>query len=668
MRLFINKAMAVPRIALGLIGVTVAAVIYQRRAAAERKRLVELYARKIPLGWMPPSRAKALAALESKRFDLLVIGGGSVGAGCALDAATRGLSVALVEKGDFASGASSKSTKLIHGGIRYLEKAVKNLDVRQLGLVREGLRERKTFLTIAPYLTREVGIILPIFSRILVPYFYIGTKFYDYMAGGYKIRKSSYISSEEVSRYFPHFLRNDLAGAMLYYDGQMDDARVNTMLVETAVCHGAEAANYLEVKGLVKKRGRTVGARVEDKEGGRQFDILAKGVINATGPCTDSVLRMDDPQMKKIMAPSTGVHVVLNSTYTPHLGLINPSTDDGRVLFILPWHGVTIAGTTDTPAASIEHPMPRKEDVSFIVGQVNKFLMSDVRPAAKNILSVWAGVRPLVTDPASKNTESLVRSHLIHTSRSKLMTVAGGKWTSYREMAEQAISEAVRVFGLRGTPCVTRDVPLLGSRGYTQTLSPMLSRKFGLPADVSEHLASTYGDRAWKVCEYLKGAGAAAGASRILPGHPYLLGEISYCIDHEHVRTIPDFVGRRIRLAFQDVRGAHACLKKVAAEFKAALNWSHLQTARELKRAAEYLDSMGYTLLAKMEERESEESRIRGDLEKVKNPSTEACRSQDISKVLGRHLKRGELEKVRQKIGDQKELLITEIMQTVQNL
>ncbi|KAI5190641.1 glycerol-3-phosphate dehydrogenase [Nematocida sp. AWRm77] len=619
--------------ALGYSGVAGALVLHHVLQREEEERARKKYKQAPSLGWMPPSREAVLAKSKKNTYDMVIVGGGSVGSGCALDAATRGYSVLLLEKEDFGSGTSSKSTKLIHGGIRYLEKAVKELDYRQLSLVVEGLRERKTFLSVAPYLTREVGILLPIKHKYMIPYFWLGTKMYDWLSGAYSIQRSYFLGKGEVARMFPAINQKKLAGSMVYFDGQMDDTRVNAMLVETAVYHGADALNYAEVVSFTKNNGKIESVLVKDTETGNTHAVRTRGVINATGPHTDTIRALVHPGARRVMAPSLGVHMILGEGYTGKIGLLNPSTHNGSVLFVLPWNNRSIVGTTDTPAPSTERPMPRAEDIRYLTKEMGMFINRSLQPRARNILSAWAGVRPLATDPSctKKGSQALVRSHLIETLSPGLVTITGGKWTSYREMAEEAVTHSARVFGLPERPSATRHVCLIGSHMYTPTLPTKLAREFGIPEDIAAHLVSTYGDRARKVCAYAENKYA-----RIDGKHAYIEAELAYGADHEHVRTVADFLGRRSLFAYVDVRSAHASVPKIASLLGAHLNWGRAQRKAEIKRAYEYLDTMGYSLLRKMEAEEDTFACFKAKLEKLcTNQST--CQVSKASGLLEKY-------------------------------
>lgn len=343
---------------------------------------------------------KSTSAPSSEIYDLLVIGGGATGTGIALDAATRGLKVAIVERDDFSSGTSSKSTKLVHGGVRYLEKAVWNLDYNQYQLVKEALRERKSFLYTAPHLSSWLPIMLPLQKWWQLPYFWAGTKFYDFLAGSEGIESSYFLPRSKALDAFPMLKKDNLVGALVYYDGQHNDSRMNVSLAMTATLYGATTVNHLEVTGLEKDAsGKLTGARVRDliadkdgKSGNEDFVVKAKGIINATGPFADAIQQMDEPGTRDIVAPSLGVHVVLPGYLSPqNMGLIDPSTSDGRVIFFLPWQGNTIAGTTDAPCAISQNPVAGEKDIQWILDEIRTYLTPDIDVQRSDILAAWSG-------------------------------------------------------------------------------------------------------------------------------------------------------------------------------------------------------------------------------------------------------------------------------------
>lgn len=374
-----------------------------------------------------PSRETSLERLKKSGevFDVLVIGGGATGAGCALDAATRGLNVALVERDDFSAGTSGRSTKLIHGGVRYLEAAFKRLDIGSYHLVNEALEERAHMLTSAPYMNRPLPIMIPIYKWWEVPYMYIGTKVYDFIAGSKRfVPPSYYITPNEATFQFPMLRLDGLKGAIVYYDGQMNDTRMNLMIAFTAAQAGAAICNRVEVVNLIKdeRSGACSGARVRNTLTSEEWDIRAKVVVNATGPFADGIRKMDQPEVEPMVVPAAGVHLVLPDHWSPDkMGLLVPKTKDGRVLFFLPWENATLAGTTDSQSDLTMLPCPTETEIDFILAEASRYLNKSVKRS--DIRSAWSGIRPLVKDPAVKTTSKLSRNHVLEVSPSNLVTM-----------------------------------------------------------------------------------------------------------------------------------------------------------------------------------------------------------------------------------------------------
>ncbi|OAA78484.1 glycerol-3-phosphate dehydrogenase [Akanthomyces lecanii RCEF 1005] len=599
------------------------------------------------------SRADNLAELRrhaqqdgKEEYDLLIIGGGATGTGIALDAVTRGLKVALVERDDFSAGTSSKSTKLVHGGVRYLEKAVWNLDYAQLQLVMEALHERRTFLDIAPHLSHSLPILLPLEHWWQAPYMWMGTKTYDLLAGDQGLESSYYMSRAKALAQLPMLNPDKLVGALVYYDGQHNDSRMNVALAMTASLYGATMLNHVEVTGLQKDtNGKICGATVRDVLAqadpdagldGEPFTVRAKGVINATGPFADAIERMDDPSRKAMIAPASGAHIILPGNLCPNgMGMLDAATSDGRVVFVLPWQNYTLAGTTDNACDIERQPVAREQDVDFILGEVSKLLKPESVLTRADVLATWSGIRPLVKDPNAKNTESLVRSHLVTVSPSKLLTCAGGKWTTYRQMAEDAVDEAIKTFdlkpraetlaGISGAAdfpavkstgaCVTRKVVLAGSHGYSTRLPSELIESQSVDADVAHHLATNYGDRAWELLST-----TPAGAARLLPSHPFTDAEVRYGVRAEAACTAADLIARRTRLAFLDVDSALLALPRVIEIMAQELGWSAARQTREWSETVKFLESMG---LSHDQLRVSREDVVRGE-DKALTPKQKA--------------------------------------------
>lgn len=554
-----------------------------------------------------PSRSVQIDSLKNTpEFDVLVIGGGATGCGVALDSVTRGLSTALVEMDDFSSGTSSRSTKLIHGGVRYLQKAIMKLDREQYHLVREALHERANLLAIAPHLSAPLPIMLPVYRWWQLPYFWAGLKMYDLVSGRQLLKSSYVVGKQRALELFPMLKKEKLCGAIIYYDGQHNDARMNLAIGLTAVRHGASAANHVEVLSLLKKKvegaeeERVCGAHVRDLISGEEFDIKAKCVVNATGPFTDAIRKMDEPAEKNICQPSAGVHIVLPEYYSPSdMGLLDPATSDGRVIFFLPWEGKTIAGTTDTPTELSYNPLPKEAEIQFILSEIRHYLSPDVDVRRGDVLAAWSGIRPLVIDPNSKNTESIARNHLILVSKSGLVTIAGGKWTTYRSMAVDTMEAAIKACGLKpARECQTDGLFLEGGEGYSPNDFIRLVQDFGLEVEIAKHLSHTYGNKAPEVAKLanITGRRWPVVGKRLLEQFPYIEAEIKYAVQ-EYACTVVDFLARRTRLAFLNAQAAADAIPKIADIMAKELKWSKAKKEAEIADANKFLEAMGLEVL-----------------------------------------------------------------------
>ncbi|KAG9472583.1 hypothetical protein GDO78_018550 [Eleutherodactylus coqui] len=575
-----------------------------------------------------PSREAQLLSLENmKEFDVLVIGGGATGCGCALDAVTRGLKTALVERDDFSSGTSSRSTKLIHGGVRYLQKAIMKLDVEQYRLVKEALHERANLLEIAPHLSAPLPIMLPVYKWWQLPYYWVGIKAYDLVAGSQCLKGSYVLSKSKALELFPMLQKDRLVGAIVYYDGQHNDARMNLAIALTAARYGAATANYTEVVGLLKKTDpqtgteRVCGARCRDVLTGQAFDVRAKCVINATGPFTDSVRKMDNQETLKICQPSAGVHIVMPGYYSPdNMGLLDPATSDGRVIFFLPWEKMTIAGTTDTPTEITHHPIPTEEDINFILTEVRNYLSSDVEVRRGDVLAAWSGIRPLVTNPNSANTQSISRNHVVDVSETGLVTIAGGKWTTYRSMAEDTLDAAIKSHNLNAGPCKTVGLFLEGGKDWAPTLYIRLVQDYGLESEVAQHLATTYGDKAFEVAKLAKVTGRRwpIVGKRLVSEFPYIEAEVKYAL-REYACTAVDIISRRTRLAFLNVQAAEEALPRIVDIMGKELNWKDQKKKEELETAKQFLYyEMGYKARSEQLTDQSEINLSPSDIDRYK--------------------------------------------------
>merc|ERR1712038_1940261 len=524
-----------------------------------------------------PTRKEQIKRLREDEFDVLVIGGGATGSGCALDAATRGLKTGLVEADDFSSGTSSRSTKLIHGGLRYLQKAIMGLDYEQYKMVKEALHERGNLLDIAPHLSFPLPIMLPVYKLWQLPYYWAGIKVYDIVSGSQCLKSSFLMSKERALELFPMLKRDKLKGAIVYYDGSHNDARMNISLAVTAARHGASIANHVMVIDLIKdENGKNIGAKMKDQLTGEEWITKAKSIVNATGPFTDSIRKMDNQEVRDIVCPASGVHIILPDYYSPaDMGLIDPETSDGRVIFLLPWLNHTIAGTTDTPCEVTFDPSPSEKDISFILNEVKNYLSPDVTVRRGDVLSAWSGIRPLVKDPNKEDTQSLVRNHIIHVSPSGLVTIAGGKWTTYRSMALETIDAAVEACDLKPEKGSQTDGLLLeGAHEWTPTTYIKVVQDQGVDTQVAIHLAETYGDRAFSVLKLASRTGLRFPVigKRLHPEFPYIEAEVRYAVK-EYAATAVDVIARRLRLAFLNIQAAEEALPVVVNIMAEELGW-----------------------------------------------------------------------------------------------
>ena len=531
-------------------------------------------------------RNAILERLKSQSFDVLVIGGGGTGCGIAVDAAARGLKTALVERYDFAEGTSSRSTKLVHGGVRYLEAAIKHLNRAQYHLVREALHERGIFLRNAPHLSNRLALVTPLYAWLEVPYVFAGLKIYDVLSGSMNIGHSRLIGRDEALRRFPHLAPDGLKAAVIYYDGQFDDSRMAVALALTARQQGATVLNHVEVTALDKADGAICGARARDRISGEEFCIRARAVINATGAFVDRLRHMDDAAAPPLVTASSGIHIVLPGHFVPEdTGLLIPKTADGRVLFILPWQGHAIVGTTETPTEIVDHPRATEQEIEYLLHHVNEYF--DLQVTKSDIAAVWSGLRPLVQPAASTNTAELVREHKLEVSAAGLLSVAGGKWTSYRRMAEEAVDLAVETFGLdpaRG--CVTDALRLVGGERFDPADEEALRRDYDLPVDVARRLHLAYGDRARSVAEIAR-AGLMA---RLHPDHPYVEAEVVHAARDELAEHASDVVVRRLPLALLDTAAAKAALPRIVELMARERGWDAARRDNEMSEATRRLN------------------------------------------------------------------------------
>lgn len=501
-------------------------------------------------------------------WDLIIIGGGATGLASAIESASRGYQTLLLEQDDFAKGTSSRSTKLVHGGVRYLQQG-------NVSLVLEALKERGLLRKNAPHLVHNLPFVVPNYDWWEGPFYGIGMKVYDLLSGRHGFGHSKFLSKEETLEYLPTVEPKGLRGGVIYYDGQFDDSRLAINMAQTAANHSATIINYIKVVGVIKEKDIVCGVLAKDQETGEAFEIRAKGLINATGVFTDNIIRMDDANAKKMLTLSQGVHIVLDKSFLPGSSAIMvPHTADGRVLFATPWHDKVIVGTTDTPVdEALLEPRPLAEEIEFLLSHAAKYLTKD--PAPSDVLSMFAGLRPLVSQGDEGNTAAISRDHTIYISRSGLVTITGGKWTTCRRMAEDTIDHAAMVARLDERPSVTASLQIHGYHNH--------SEKFGDLAIYGSD-APAIKDLVYGKPEYEK---------TLHPNFKTIAGEVIWAVRHEMARTVEDFLSRRVRALLLDARASIEMAPQVAKLMAKELNrddaWITAQIEIYQKQAKGYL-------------------------------------------------------------------------------
>ncbi|KAG5474586.1 hypothetical protein LSCM4_03759 [Leishmania orientalis] len=551
-----------------------------------------------------PTRAMCVQALEKHNsgknpLDVLIIGGGCVGAGSALDAVTRGLSVGMVDMGDYAGETSSRSTKLIHGGIRYLQKAVFQVDPMQLKLVAEALRERTIMIHQAPHLCHSLPTLVPCYHAIDIGMYWCGTKMYDLLAALYggTLEYSGFLFPYDAMKAYPKLRKTDqnnnaLLGAVRYYDGQMNDARLCYSVAMTAACYGAATVNYAKVKQMevVKddKGDELVRTTVEDTITRKTFEVYSKSIINAGGPFSGEVEKLAKGADRQLdMFPASGTHIVIDRKYCPkeREAMVVPS-NDGRVVFAIPWLGGCLLGTTDHKCDVQSNPRTPQADVDFLLANIKPFV-GDVPPEA--VQSAWTGIRPLAVPKEQElkggGTQNIVREHVIAVDpHSHMLNITGGKWTTYRKMAEEAVDELQKTI-MKGKadfkPCCTTDMVLVGARNLNKVASAAPS---GIPADVHEHWRSNYGDRYEEIMAVA--AKDPRLMKRLAEDSPVVEAEVVYAAQREHCEHVMDFIARRTRIAFVNAAQAEEVVPRVTELMGQVKGWGGSQ--RNAEKAAAY--------------------------------------------------------------------------------
>lgn len=498
---------------------------------------------------------------KTPEWDVIVIGGGASGLGVAVDSVTRGFKTLLLEQVDFAKGTSSRSTKLVHGGVRYLAQG-------QIDLVKEALYERGLLLKNASHLVDNISFIIPNYKWWDNFFYSFGMKVYDFLSGKLSLGKSEWISRAETKRRLPTIKTKHIRGGIVYHDGQFDDARLAINLAQTAIEQGATLLNHFQVQNLDKNEaGKIIGVTAQDRETDRIYNLKSKTIINATGVFSDEILQMDAPKAKISIRPSQGVHLVLDRSFLQgEDAIMIPKTSDGRVLFLVPWHNRVVVGTTDTllDSHSLE-PKALEEEVDFILANANHYLNKEVNRS--HVLSVFAGLRPLAApDDSSEKTKEISRSHKILVSESELITITGGKWTTYRRMAEDTIDQAIKLKKLPNKYCKTPDLPIHGADGDANRENHLYvygSQQSDLEKLISENKML---------------------AEKVHPRLEFTMAEVYWAIKYEMARTVEDILARRVRMLFLDAKAAVEAAPKVALMLMEELDETEEWKQREIER------------------------------------------------------------------------------------
>lgn len=517
-------------------------------------------------------------------YDLIIIGGGATGSGIALDAASRGYKTLLLEQSDFASGTSSKSTKLIHGGVRYLEKAFKQVDKRQYELVSTAIYERYYFFKNARYLCKNLKIITPIKHWLQIPYYYAGLKIYDFIAKKRTLGDTEFLTSKKVFKKFP-FVKKDIVGAISFHDGSFNDSKMVISLLQTAKSFGACVKNYTKAEEFFYKDGKIDAIKVYDKIENRSYMVKSKCVINASGLFVDKLRKRDDQNAKDLVSFSSGTHIIIPKKYLPSKqGILIPKTKDGRVLFILPWQEHCLVGTTDTKTIFTPNPKASVEDISYLKAHLKEYFEIDLKD--EEVLSSWCGLRTLLKEDAlSKDT---VREHIIDISQTNLVSIASGKWTTYRKMSQECLDFCIEEELLeKRSSCRSHKIKLTGNENLRKTKETLNNYK--LDEDIKKSLYKSYGTNCLEV---LKLAKKHELFERLHPKFPYIKAEIIYCIENEFVKYPIDFLSRRVRVAFLNKNSCLECVDIVCNIMKDYLSWDEKRYEDEKEVAKKEINEL----------------------------------------------------------------------------
>lgn len=503
---------------------------------------------------------------EPTEWDIIIIGGGATGLGAAVDAASRGYKTLLLEQHDFAKGTSSRSTKLVHGGVRYLAQG-------NIKLVKEALRERGILLRNAPHVTNNVSFVMPSWHWWEKYYYGVGLKIYDLLAGKLGLGKTEILSKKSTINYLPTINSKGMSGGVVYHDGQFDDSRLAINLAQTAAEQGATVINYCKVVGLRKGIKKIIGVFAQDVLNGKEYELKCKVVINATGVFTDDILKMDDKERHELVSPSQGIHLVIDKKFFPGTkSMMIPKTDDGRVLFAVPWHDKVVLGTTDTPVEEYSlEPVAFEEEVDFIISHINRYLNIEVKRS--DVKSVYVGLRPLVNMKGQKNTALLNRDHTIVVSASGLVSITGGKWTTYRKMAKDVVNNAAFVAKLPKSECVTDELKI---HGFIDKVD-------------SKDFLHYYGSDAEKI-KQLQNHNPSLKET-IAEGLPYSKAEVIWAVRNEMAMTAEDVLARRTRLLFLDAKAAVAAAPVVVQLMANEMNKDDAWQQQQLKEFNEVAEN-----------------------------------------------------------------------------
>ncbi|MGJ4750935.1 glycerol-3-phosphate dehydrogenase/oxidase [Leptospira kmetyi] len=524
------------------------------------------------------NRAEQISKLQKESFDILIIGGGSTGAGAALDAAKRGYKTALIEKKDFASGTSSRSTKLIHGGVRYLAQF-------HFKLIHEALTERQRLLENAPHLVKPLKFVLPAYRFYERPYYGIGLTLYDILASRGKLPSHKTVSRSETISEFKAIKKDGLFGGITYYDAQFNDARLNVLIARSAQKEGATVANRVELVSFIKENGKVKGANLKDLETGKTFPVYAKVIANTTGIWVDHIRKLDDPRTFNVLSPSQGIHLVFSKEKVPcESAMIIPKTKDGRVVFIIPWEDHVILGTTDTPIENPgDEPLPIGNEVQFLLDTGNDYLENPV--SEKDILSVFVGIRPLISPEGNQDTKNISREEVILVSNSGLVTMGGGKWSTYRKMAEDLVDKLIQVGNLdEQEPCSTKFYAYPGAAGYSESLYQEIEKIYKIDTIFAKRLQNYYGTEVFEIL--------GKKPKLLGKGIPYFEEEVLFAAREEFALGVTDVLARRFRILFVDLNMAQKMVVPVSALLSKQLKWKDKTKKAEESSALELIESL----------------------------------------------------------------------------